>query len=93
MKLLFSDIQVVSKIENLTQTLFTYFAQYRVKANSSKCHILLSATNALFFQISEAVVCRSHSKKLLGSFFDYSDFLHGNRTNMHANESIFQFSI
>ena len=61
--------EVVSELEDLSQKLFTWFAQKQVKANSSKYHILLSATKALFFQISETVIRRSHSKNLLGSIF------------------------
>ena len=41
-----------------------------MKANLDKCHLLLKTTKAFNFQISEAVIHNSHSRKLLGVTFD-----------------------
>ena len=41
-----------------------------MKANLGKCHMLLSSTDSLNFQISETVIHNSQSKKLLGVTFD-----------------------
>ena len=41
-----------------------------MKANLGKCHMLLSSTESLNFQISETVIHNSPSKKLLGVTFD-----------------------
>ena len=41
-----------------------------MKANLSKCHLLLSITDAFNFEISETVIRNSISKKLLGVTFD-----------------------
>ena len=41
-----------------------------MKANLDKCHLLLSTTEAFNFQISEAIIDKSHLKKLLGVTFD-----------------------
>ena len=41
-----------------------------MKANLGKCHMLLSYTESLNFQISETVIHNSQSKKLLGVTFD-----------------------
>ena len=41
-----------------------------MKANLGKCHMLLSSTESINFQISETVIHNSQSKKLLGVTFD-----------------------
>ena len=41
-----------------------------MKANLTKCHVLLSTTEAFNFQISETVIHNTHSRKLLGITFD-----------------------
>ena len=41
-----------------------------MKANLSKCNLLLSITDAFNFEISETVIRNSISKKLLGVTFD-----------------------
>ena len=41
-----------------------------MKANLSKCHLLLSTTDAFNFELSETVIRNSNSKKLLGVTFD-----------------------
>ena len=56
--------------EAITQKLFTWFAQNQMKANLSKCHLLLSTTDAFNFEITETVIRNSNSKKLLGVAFD-----------------------
>ena len=62
--------EVVSELKTITQKLFIWFAQNEMKANLSKCHLLLSITNAFNFKISETVIRNSNSKKLLGVIFD-----------------------
>ena len=72
------NIQIASRIikqllrlhVTVTCKLFTWFAQNEMKANVNKCHLLLSATDALNFEISETVICNPKSKKLLGITFD-----------------------
>ena len=41
-----------------------------MKANLNKCNLLLSNTDALNVEISETVIRKSNSKKLLGVTFD-----------------------
>ena len=62
--------EAVSELKAITQKLFTWFAQNEMKANLSKCHLLLSTTDAFNFEISETVIRNSNSKKLLGVTFD-----------------------
>ena len=62
--------EVVSELKNITEKLFTWFSQNEMKANLGKCHMLLSSTDSLNFQISETVIHNSQSKKLLGVTFD-----------------------
>ena len=60
----------VSELRDITKKLFTWFSQNEMKANLGKCHMLLSSTESLIFQISEIVIDNSQSKKLLGVTFD-----------------------
>ena len=62
--------EVVSELRDMTEKLFTWFSQNEMKANLGKCHMLLSSTESLNFQISETVIHNSQSKKLLGVTFD-----------------------
>ena len=60
-----SPDEVVSELKDITEKLFTWFSQNEMKANLGKCHMLLSSTELLNFQISETVIHNSQSKKLL----------------------------
>ena len=62
--------EMVSELRDITKKLFTWFSQNEMKANLGKCHMLLSSTESLSFQISEIVIDNSQSKKLLGVTFD-----------------------
>ena len=62
--------EVVSELKDITEKLFTWFSQNEMKANFGKCHMLLSSTESLNFQISETVIHNSQSKKLFGVTFD-----------------------
>ena len=62
--------EVVSELKAITEKLFIWFAQNKMKANLNKCHFLLSITDAFNFEISETVIRNSNSKKLLGVTFD-----------------------
>ena len=62
--------EVVPELTDITEKLFTWFSQNEMKANLGKCHMLLSSTESLNFQISETVIHNSQSKKLLGVTFD-----------------------
>ena len=41
-----------------------------MKANLSKCHLLLSNTDVFNFEISKTIIHNSNSEKLLGVIFD-----------------------
>ena len=62
--------EVVSKLKAITQKLFTWFAQNKMKANLNKCHLLLSTTDAFNFEISETAIRNLNLKKILGITFD-----------------------
>ena len=53
----------------VSQKLFTWFSDNQVKANHSKCHLLLSP-EPFSIQISGPVINSSQSEKLLGVYFD-----------------------
>ena len=56
--------EVVSELKAITQKLFIWFAQNKMKANLNKCHLLLSITDAFNFEISETVIRNSNSSSL-----------------------------
>ena len=56
--------------KELEHTYVTWFSENEMKANLGKCHMLLSSTESLNFQISETVIHNSQSTKLLGVTFD-----------------------
>ena len=62
--------KVVSELRGIIEKLFAWFSQNEMKANLGKCHMLLSSTESLNFQIFETVIHNSQSKKLLGVTFD-----------------------
>ena len=57
--------EAISKLKDLTQKLFAWFALNKMKANLSKYHVLLGTTEAFKFETSGTVIRNSHSKKLL----------------------------
>ena len=65
-----SQNKVVSELKDIIEKPFTWFSQNEMKANLGKCHMRLSFTESLNFQISETVIHNSQSKKLLGMIFD-----------------------
>ena len=54
--------EVVSELKAITQKLFTWFSQNKMKVNLNKCHLLLSTTDTFNFEISETVIHNSNSK-------------------------------
>ena len=62
--------EVVSKLKAITQKLFTWFAQNKMKVNLNKCHLLLSTIDAFNFEISETAIRNLNLKKILGITFD-----------------------
>ena len=49
-----------SELKDLNQKLFTCFAKHEMKANVSKCDMLLSTTQAFNIEISKTVIRNSH---------------------------------
>ena len=62
--------EIVSKIKAISQKVFTWFAQNKMKVNLNKCNLLISINDAFESKISETVILNSNSKKLLGVTFD-----------------------
>ena len=61
--------EMVSKLKNIIEKLFTWFSQNKIKANLRKCHMIFSTTISMYFQILETVIHNSQPKKLLGVTF------------------------
>ena len=59
----------VENLTNITQKLFTWFANNHVKANLNKCHLLLSTQEEANIQIANTTK-NSKSQKLLGVVLD-----------------------
>ena len=62
--------EVVKNLTNITQKLFTWFANNHMKANLSKCHLLLSTQEEANIQIANTTIKNSKSQKLLGVVLD-----------------------
>ena len=62
--------EVLEKLTNIMQRLFTWFANIRMEANLGKCHLLLSTQEDANIQISNTTINCSRSQKLLGMVFD-----------------------
>ena len=62
--------EVVENLTNITQKLFTWFANNHMKANPSKCHLLLSTQEEANIQIANTTIKNSKSQKLLGVVLD-----------------------
>ena len=60
--------EVLEKLTNITQRLFTWFANNQMKENLGKCH--LSTQEDANIQISNTTINCSRSQKLLGIVFD-----------------------
>ena len=60
--------EVLEKLANITQRLFTWFANNQMKENQGKCHLLLSTQeDANIHESNTTINC---SQKLLGIVFD-----------------------
>ena len=61
-------VEVLEKLTNITQRLFTWFANNQMKENLGKCH--LSTQEDANIQISNTTINCSRSQKLLGIVFE-----------------------
>ena len=62
--------EVVENLTNITQKLFTWFANHHMTANPSKYHLLLSTQEEANIQIANTTIKNSKSQKLSGVVFD-----------------------
>ena len=62
--------EVLENLTNITQKLFTWFANNHMKANLGKCHLLLSTHEDVNIQIENTTINCSRSQKLLGVVLD-----------------------
>ena len=62
--------EVVENLTNITQKVFTWFANNYMKANPSKCHLSLSTQEEANIQIANTTIRNSKSQKLLGVVLD-----------------------
>ena len=61
--------EVLKKLTNITQNLFTWFANNQMKANHGKCHLFLNTHMDANIQISNTTITCSDHRKLLGIVF------------------------
>ena len=57
--------EVIENLTNVTQKLFTWFANNQMKANHDKCHLLLSTQEEVNTQIANTTIKCSESEKIL----------------------------
>ena len=62
--------EVLENLTDITQKLFTWFASNQMKANPSKCHLLLSNGEDVNIQVANTTIENSKSQKLLGVVLD-----------------------
>ena len=62
--------EVIENLTNVTQKLFTWFANNQMKANHDKCHLLLNAQEEANIQIANTTIKCSQSEKFLGIILD-----------------------
>ena len=62
--------EVIENLTNVTQKLFTWFANNQMDANHDKCHLLLSTQEEANIQIANTTIKCSQSKKILGIILD-----------------------
>ena len=61
---------VLSKLEKGTSTVFTWFQNNYLKANSGKSHLLTTSDNIQHINVKGNQLSSSKSKKLLGTLID-----------------------
>ena len=62
--------EVLEKLTNITQRLFTWFANNQIKVNPGKRYLLLCTQEDANIQISNTIINCSRSQKLLGIVYD-----------------------
>ena len=62
--------EVIENLTNVTQKLFTWFANNQMKSNYDKCHLLLSTQEEANIQIANTTIKCSQSEKMLGIILD-----------------------
>ena len=62
--------EVIENLTNVTQKLFTRFANNQMKENHDKCHLLLSTQEEANIQIANTTIKCSQSEKILGIILD-----------------------
>ena len=62
--------EVIENRTNVTQKLFTWFANNQMKANQDKCHLLLSTQEEANIEIANATIKCSQSGQILGIILD-----------------------
>ena len=65
-----NTVEVIENVTNVTQKLFTWFANDQMKANHDKCHLLLSTQEEANIQIANTTKKCSQSGKTLGIILD-----------------------
>ena len=61
---------LITSLEKASKALFQWFENNLLKSNASKCHLLLSSSDAVNLRVSEYDVKNSECEKLLGVRFD-----------------------
>ena len=61
-----NTLEIVENMTNVTQILFTCFANNQMKEKPCKCHLLLITQEEVNIQIANNIIESSRSQKLLG---------------------------
>ena len=61
-----STLEIVENLTNITQILFTCFANNQMKEKPCKCHLLVITQEEVSIQIANTIIESSRSQELLG---------------------------
>ena len=62
--------EVMNNLETATEKMFEWFSFSNLKANASKCHLLLSPYQPVPVDINGSIIESSNCEKLLGIYID-----------------------
>ena len=57
---------VINSLENVSTTLFKWFADNQMKSNKEKCHLLISCSENITINVNGNIIGKSICEKLLG---------------------------
>ena len=73
---------VINSLENVSITLFKWFADNQMKTNKDKCHLLVSCSENITINVDGNIIGKSICEKFLGVNIDYK-LIFNEHLNIH----------